>query len=113
MTAKIVSTLRNSACLIVSRIRRSLQFGVVALPVLVAASAPAGAQTQLPVQKLASASSGVTAQEHVDGANGSFQQSIPIEVPAFFGIEPKLALSYDSKGGNGPLGMGWRVGGRR
>lgn len=78
----------------------------------IGATAPvAQAQTQIPVQKLAAASSGVTAQDQVDGANGSFQQTIPIEVPPFFGIEPKLALTYESKVGNGPLGMGWRVGG--
>ena len=28
--------------------------------------------------------------------NGSFVTSVPIEVPAFRGIEPRLAVSYDS-----------------
>src|SRR5262249_52905484 len=81
----------------------------IALFVFVGASAEA--QTQLPVEKLPTASSGLRAQDQVDGANGSFVQTIPIEVPSFFGVEPKLALSYDTKRGNGPLGMGWSVDG--
>jgi len=82
---------------------------LIGFALLAAAGSSVQAQTQLPVQKLASASSGTTAQEQVDGANGSFQQAIPIELPSFFGIEPKLALGYNSNGGSGPLGMGWRV----
>ena len=50
--------------------------------------------------------------------NGSYTYSIPIEVPAFRGIEPKLKLSYDSARGvrNAPstgswLGVGWKLDG--
>src|SRR5215475_10367487 len=43
----------------------------------------AEADTQLPVQKWPSASSSLKAQDQVDGANGSFTQTIPIEVPPF------------------------------
>ncbi|MBL9049268.1 MAG: hypothetical protein JNK19_04055, partial [Tabrizicola sp.] len=41
--------------------------------------------------------------------NGSFTQSIPIEVPAFRGYEPKLRLVYDSNHGlrAGGLNAGW------
>ncbi len=46
--------------------------------------------------------------------SGNFSDSIPIEVPSFHGIEPKLALSYDSsrktkRSGlyQGWLGYGW------
>jgi RHS repeat-associated protein len=42
---------------------------------------------------------------------GSYRQSIPIAVPAFHGLEPQLALSYDSSGGNGFAGTGWRLAG--
>lgn len=50
--------------------------------------------------------------ESVEGRfNGSYQTSIPIEVPAFHGIEPKLALHYDSSQGNGWLGLGWSLSG--
>ncbi len=43
---------------------------------------------------------------------GSAQLSIPIEVPpAARGVQPQLSLEYDSQLGNGPLGVGWRLGG--
>ncbi|MCZ8182435.1 MAG: FG-GAP-like repeat-containing protein [Beijerinckiaceae bacterium] len=48
--------------------------------------------------------------------NGSFTQSVPIEVPAFRGYEPKLKLVYDSNHGSragghnaGWLGIGWHL----
>lgn len=48
--------------------------------------------------------------------NGSYTHSIPIEVPAFRGYEPKLKLVYDSNhglraGGHNPgwLGSGWHL----
>ena len=48
--------------------------------------------------------------------NGSFTQSVPIEVPAFRGLEPKLRLVYDSNhganaGGHnaGWIGTGWHL----
>ena len=55
-------------------------------------------------------------QPPVTAWNGSFRQSIAIEVPAFRGLEPKLALSYDSvrgirniPGAGGILGVGWSL----
>ena len=47
----------------------------------------------------------------VDPFYGSFGTEIPIEVPAFHGLEPQLALNYSSSGGNGWIGMGWGLGG--
>ncbi|MDE2385444.1 MAG: VCBS repeat-containing protein [Alphaproteobacteria bacterium] len=48
--------------------------------------------------------------------NGSYRKSIALEVPAFRGLEPKLALSYDSargarniSGPGGILGVGWSL----
>lgn len=46
----------------------------------------------------------------VDG-RGAFQDSIPINVPAFHDITPQLSLSYDSSSENGWTGVGWRLGG--
>lgn len=48
--------------------------------------------------------------------NGAFTRNLPIDVPAFFGITPKLAFAYNS-GSNrisaedafSPLGVGWSV----
>src|SRR5262249_42241306 len=37
--------------------------------------------------------------------------SIAIAVPAFHGLEPPLALSYDSGRGNGFVGVGWKLDG--
>jgi RHS repeat-associated protein len=44
-------------------------------------------------------------------SSGAFSQRIPIQVPAFHGLEPKLALSYSSQGGNSLFGAGWSLGG--
>ena len=48
--------------------------------------------------------------------NGSYRNSIPIEVPTFRGLEPHLSLSYDSSRGvrnlsnpGGLLGIGWSM----
>lgn len=50
--------------------------------------------------------------------NGSYSYSVPIEVPAFRGLEPKLALAYDSSrtlrnsaGTGNWLGAGWTLDG--
>jgi hypothetical protein len=48
---------------------------------------------------------------HIDTAGGAFVRSIPIEVPVFHGIEPRLALGYSSHSGNGFVGVGWRLSG--
>ena len=57
-------------------------------------------------------------QPPITAWNGSFRYAIPIEVPAFRGLEPKLALSYDSARGirnipsaGGILGIGWSLDG--
>jgi hypothetical protein len=43
----------------------------------------------------------------VSGFSGSFSQTVPIEVPAFRGLEPRLALGYSSQAGSGFAGVGW------
>jgi hypothetical protein len=47
----------------------------------------------------------------VEPSTGSYTRMIPIEVPAFHGIEPRLALAYSSQAGNGFVGVGWRLAG--
>ncbi len=42
-------------------------------------------------------------------SNASFAESIGIDVPAFHGLEPALALAYDSGARNGFVGVGWRL----
>jgi RHS repeat-associated protein len=46
-----------------------------------------------------------------DPFHGALQTSIAIDVPAFHEIEPQLALSYSSTGGNGFAGVGWDLAG--
>ncbi len=50
--------------------------------------------------------------------NGSFRHTIPLEVPGFRGLEPRLSLNYDSSSGvrgfsriGGALGVGWSLSG--
>ncbi|HEY6175442.1 MAG TPA: FG-GAP-like repeat-containing protein [Kofleriaceae bacterium] len=40
---------------------------------------------------------------------GSAQSTIAIRTPGFHGIEPHLALAYNSSGGNGFVGVGWSL----
>jgi hypothetical protein len=49
------------------------------------------------------------ASHQVSPFAGSLSYSIPIEVPAFHGIEPRLSLSYSSEGRNGFVGVGWTL----
>lgn len=40
---------------------------------------------------------------------GAFTTSIDIEVPPFRGLAPGVSVQYNSQGGNGDLGVGWRL----
>ena len=70
---------------------------VCALALLVISTHPAHAQEKGAIK--------------VDPFFGGLQQQVPIEVPAFHGIEPRLALSYSSSAGNGLAGVGWALSG--
>ncbi|HEY3358725.1 MAG TPA: VCBS repeat-containing protein, partial [Polyangia bacterium] len=51
------------------------------------------------------------AQTTVNAFSGALTSSIPIGVPGFRGLEPKLELAYSSSGGNGVVGVGWGLSG--
>src|SRR5262245_55411868 len=52
-----------------------------------------------------------TLMPEVNTNNGGFSTSIPIEVPAFHGLDPHLSLRYDSTRLNGFVGVGWSLDG--
>lgn len=54
---------------------------------------------------------GARAGGELETTGGAFVRSLAIEVPAFHGIEPRLALGYSSQAGNGFVGVGWRLSG--
>ena len=45
----------------------------------------------------------------VDEYIGSYTEHVPIVVPPFHGIEPKLSIEYNSARGNGLVGVGWSL----
>ena len=45
----------------------------------------------------------------LDQFTGAYTQRVPIDVPAFHGLEPRLALQYHSAAGNGWVGVGWSL----
>jgi len=50
--------------------------------------------------------------QHQVAANGSTTYSVPIEcTPGRAGVQPTVALVYNSLAGNGVLGFGWGIGG--
>ncbi len=46
---------------------------------------------------------------NVNGNTGSYSSSVLIRVPSYRGLEPNLALVYNSLGGNGMVGLGWSL----
>ena len=55
---------------------------------------------------------GWTQGEFAVGGDGAAQYSLPLWVPQGRGrVAPRLALSYNSRAGNGPLGVGWSLAG--
>ena len=54
---------------------------------------------------------GIGEKFQANPVTGTGSMSVPIAVsPGRGGVQPNLALSYDSGGGNSPFGLGWRVG---
>ncbi len=101
-TARIVASATRSR-----RGRQALTAGLLVLTLglatfLATLTTPATAQT---------AAGSPTAPGQVNQNTGTFTSSIAIEAPAFHGVEPRLALVYDSSADNGAYGMGWRLSG--
>src|SRR5215210_3033826 len=65
-----------------------------------------------------SSAGGTAPRQPILPYNGTFDTSIPIRVPGFHGIEPKLGFHYNSAQGirdfarpGGELGIGWNISG--
>ncbi len=96
--------------------------GFLATVLLMSAAVPAGAigppEVEPPDEErtpLADAAKPVTPEVpdktwNVD-AHGDFNDTVPLEVPAFHELAPELALKYRSSGGNGVVGTGWTLAG--
>ena len=50
-------------------------------------------------------------QRRVGPTPGSFTRDVAVALPPFRGLEPRLSLHYDSGRFDGPVGVGWTVGG--
>ena len=71
-----------------------------------------GAPLAQPARDALSDSVGATHGEFRVDESGALSYTIPIyTVPGTAGVEPKVALVYNSNGGVGPLGKGWSIGG--
>ncbi|HZM76517.1 MAG TPA: RHS repeat-associated core domain-containing protein [Candidatus Limnocylindrales bacterium] len=81
----------------------------LALVVILALCAGLVAVFPLPPRPVAAAEIAPAAGEGGADATGRFATSIPIQVPAFRGLEPSLRLRYDSGTGTGFVGVGWTL----
>ena len=87
-----------------------LQLGVVIS--LVSADIGGGTASTTVTPDTVSDQVAATAAEFRVDESGAATYSIPIyTAPGTAGVAPKLALSYSSQGGNGPMGKGWSVSG--
>ncbi len=60
---------------------------------------------------LAATAAPTAEQRRVGPTPGSFTRDVPMALPPHHGLEPRLSLHYDSARFDGPLGVGWTLGG--
>ncbi len=78
------------------------------------ATPPAPHSEPLPLSADAfSDSVGATPAQFRTDESGAATYSIPLYAPpGTAGMSPKMSLEYNARGGNGPLGVGWSIGGQ-
>lgn len=66
----------------------------------------------VPLPQFSGAVGGTLSGDLNVSGNGAASYSIPIVVPpGTAGLQPNISLNYNSQGTNGPLGLGWSLGG--
>lgn len=80
------------------------------LALLICVAGPAGAQDLVTSLDLRTGNQTARASDpSVDDFYGEFKERLEIPVPAYRGLEPKVALRYRSSGGNGVAGVGFAL----
>jgi hypothetical protein len=103
---RVPSRQRNSTWSIKALLTICFVTAAIALALAAEDGDPGAGPEAVPLVRVAQSTGGLAAET---SATGSFTNSIPIQVPAFHGIQPRVSLDYDSGTGNGEVGVGWRL----
>jgi hypothetical protein len=101
---RVPSRQRNSTWSIKALLTICFVTAAIALALAAEDGDPGAGPEAVPLVRVAQSTGGLAAET---SATGSFTNSIPIQVPAFHGIQPRVSLDYDS----GMATVRWALGG--